>query len=114
MAPTTETYTVTIERDLRTGVLVGEQWYKDGRRHREDGPAVVRRDPWTGVIVEEAWFKKDLFHRDDGPAAIERNAVTGRVFYSEWFKDDKKVPAPKRPRKRAKTDPKAQPPAPGL
>jgi len=41
-----------------------ERWYKDGKRHREDGPAVINT---AGL---ERWYKDGKRHREDGPATI--------------------------------------------
>ena len=37
-------------------------WYLDGKRHRDDGPAIIRRN---GSFH---WYKNGLRHREDGPA----------------------------------------------
>lgn len=50
-------------------------WYLDGELHREDGPAVVR----PGIMEE--WYIKGERHREDGPAII---ATNGR---EEWHRD---------------------------
>ncbi len=39
-------------------------WYKDGKHHRTDGPAIVFAD---GV---ECWYQNGKLHREDGPAFI--------------------------------------------
>ena len=39
-------------------------WYKNGKRHREDGPA--RIDP-DGT---QFWYLNDKLHRENGPAVI--------------------------------------------
>jgi hypothetical protein len=44
-------------------------WYADGRRHRESGPAI--EDP-NGY---KAWYREAQFHRRDGPAVIHPRAV---------------------------------------
>jgi hypothetical protein len=41
----------------------GDYWYKDGKQHREDGPAVEYRE---GEGFE--WLIDDDYHRVDGPA----------------------------------------------
>lgn len=41
-----------------------EQWYKDGLRHREDGPAYIHNK-------NKVWFYEDKLHRLDGPAVTE-------------------------------------------
>ena len=54
-----------------------EFYYKDGKRHRDDGPAVIWADG------SEFYYKDDKLHRDDGPAVIRAD---GSEFY---YKDDK-------------------------
>lgn len=45
-----------------------KEWYKDGKLHRDDGPAleqvIVPGKPW----VDKYWYQNGEFHRDDGPA----------------------------------------------
>ena len=54
-------------------------WYKNGKYHREDGPAVEYNDG------SKSWYKNDKRHREDGPA----------IEYSDgdksWFIDGKKL-----------------------
>ena len=40
----------------------GLHWYLDGKRHREDGPAILRPN---GSLY---WYKNGVRHREDGPA----------------------------------------------
>ena len=40
----------------------GEEWWQDGKLHREDGPAFIHR---TGA---EIWYYKGKVHRENGPA----------------------------------------------
>jgi len=47
-------------------------WYKDGLRHREDGPAVIVGD-------SKFWYYNGLLHREDGPAIISPNGV--KTYY---------------------------------
>ena len=72
-------------------------WYKNGKLHREDGPALVRdfskewfingqRHREDGPAIEYAngdkyWYKNNYFHRDDGPAMEH---ATGEKY---WFRD---------------------------
>ena len=39
-----------------------QYWYRDGKRHREDGPAVIHPDG------RQLWYKNGIRHREDGPA----------------------------------------------
>jgi hypothetical protein len=51
-----KTYTVEVENN-------GDKfWYLDGKRHREDGPAIeLTKGP-------KFWYQNDKRHREDGPA----------------------------------------------
>ena len=54
--------------DFLKAVLLMKRYinfYKDGKLHREDGPAVVWIDGY------KAWYLKGERHRTDGPAIIE-------------------------------------------
>ena len=50
------------------------RWYKDGRLHRTDGPAVIRK---TGTVE---WYYNGYLHRDNGPATIRPYGN------EEWYK----------------------------
>jgi hypothetical protein len=52
-----------------------KHWYKEGKLHREDGPAII----WTDGY--KSWYKEGKYHRENGPA-IER--LNGQ---KEWFKE---------------------------
>ena len=52
-------------------------WYKEGERHRDDGPACEYADG------DKYWYKEGKVHRDDGPAC---EYVNGNKF---WYKDGK-------------------------
>jgi hypothetical protein len=54
------------------------RWYANGRRHRTDGPALIRKD---GTQV---WFFNDTLHRTDGPARIFPNGD------QEWWVNNKR------------------------
>ena len=44
--------------------VVEEHRDEEGRRHREDGPAVVWDDG------TEVWYRHGQWHREDGPAVV--------------------------------------------
>jgi len=46
-----------------------KEWFLNGKRHREDGPAHIERDG------TKYWFLNGKLHREDGPA-IERSDGT--------------------------------------
>ena len=49
-------------------------WKKDGKYHRDGGPARIWQDG------TEEWFQYGRYHREDGPAIIQGN-------YQAWFQD---------------------------
>jgi len=53
-------------------------WYKNGKLHREDGPAV-------GSGRYKAWFKDGSLHREDGPAIEFADGVNGWHLNGEWL-----------------------------
>jgi hypothetical protein len=54
-------------------------WYKDGKIHREDGPAIIYSDG------THFWYKDGKRHREDGPAIIRPNG------YQSWYINDKHI-----------------------
>ena len=57
-----------------------KQWYLNGERHREDGPAIE----WLNGDKE--WFLNGQLHRDDGPAVEYADGPE-----REWFLNGKEV-----------------------
>ena len=53
----------------------GSHWYLDGKRHREDGPAMLLADG------SAHWFIHGRRHRDDGPAIVRPNGSL------HWYKN---------------------------
>jgi len=53
-----------------------EIWYKNGKLHREDGPAV------NGPFLEK-WYNNGKLHREDGPAVV-------RIWSNEYWLFGKK------------------------
>ena len=58
-----------------------KRWRKDGKLHREDGPAVE----WDNG--SEEWYINDIRHRLDGPAVTYMNQPNATKY---WFVDGKK------------------------
>ena len=71
-------------------------WFKDGKYHREDGPAVEWADG------TKFWYKDGKYHREDGPAfeyadgdkfwyfngtyhRVDGPAIEWSDGYKEWF-----------------------------
>ena len=68
-----KTYTVKID-DGGT-----KWWYRDGKLHREDGPAVECADGY------KSWYRNGKLHREDGPAIEKANGT------KQWYLNDKKL-----------------------
>ena len=49
-----------------------QEYWRNGKLHREDGPAVVWRSA-TGA-TEDSYYRDGKRHRDDGPAFVRRGA----------------------------------------
>lgn len=65
-----------------------ELWYKNNKKHRNDGPAEI----WyytSGSIMREIWYKEDREHRDDGPSHIVYNS-NGRKDREFWYNNGRK------------------------
>ena len=54
-----------------------KEWYLDGKRHREDGPA------YESSGGTKAWWLNGVLHRKDGPAIEHSNGT------KEWFLNNK-------------------------
>ncbi len=54
------------------------EWYKNGKLHREDSPAIEYDD------LSETWYYEGKKHRSDGPADISY-FPNGDVEYWEWW-----------------------------
>ena len=53
-----------------------KRWFKNGKCHRDDGPAAIH------LNGTEFWYKEGKWHRDDGPAVIKADGT------QYWYKDD--------------------------
>jgi hypothetical protein len=56
-----------------------KEWYLDGKCHREDGPAVE----WANG--DKQWYRNGKCHREDGPAVEWKNGT------KEWYLNDKEL-----------------------
>jgi hypothetical protein len=61
-----------------------KHWYLDGKRHREDGPAIEYVDG------HKCWYRNGKFHREDGPAVERVNGtkcwyLNGKELTEEKF-----------------------------
>ena len=62
------------------------EYYKNGKRHNKDGPAVIRYD-LKGCIISEEYYIENMRHRDDGPAFISNRDPQGQLRI--WYRNDK-------------------------
>jgi hypothetical protein len=53
------------------------EWYFHGKRHRADGPAIVRHD---GL---QEWYFHGKRHRTDGPAIVSPDPCYSHHLY--WY-----------------------------
>jgi hypothetical protein len=56
-----------------------KHWYKEGKLHREDGPAVE----W--IIGYKEWWVEGLRHRTDGPAIEYPNGEKSWYIEDIWY-----------------------------
>lgn len=70
-------YTGYIEWDNGT-----KGWYKEGRCHREDGPAVERADG------TKYWLIEGEFHREDGPAVERADGTKSWYIRGKLHRED--------------------------
>ena len=56
-------------------------WYRDGLRHRKDGPAIVYANG------RQDWFREGNRHREDGPAVVYANGVNFWYLHGETVPD---------------------------
>lgn len=74
-----------IDRDL-DGPCNHVAWYRQGQRHREDGPALVII--YGGQITHEEWYRQGQLDREDGGPALV-NLRTGHSCRKEWHRQGK-------------------------
>ena len=82
--------------ELKNGAIA---YYKNGKLHREDGPAYVGQEGNLKRVIVEKWCIDGKFHREDGPAFIQRsvnghgNEVTLQIWYKNNVIENDKGPA---------------------
>ena len=79
-----------------------KRWYLNGKRHREDGPAILHQNG------TKCWYLNGKPHREDGPAILHQNGdkywyLNGKLHREDgpailchdgdkrWFLDGKSV-----------------------
>lgn len=80
-----EEYQVFVKRREGDGMVLSEQWHKDGKiTDPPHCPAKRRWNPDNGVVVFEGRTRDGLFHADEGPSTITRDPETGNTLWEEW------------------------------
>ena len=64
-----------------------EGWYRDGKRHREDGPAAVYDPTHNSEGRIEVWCRNGKIHRVDGPATVFDPARNPEGRIEEWWRN---------------------------
>ena len=72
-----------------SGKIESEQWYLNGKLHREDGPAYIKY-LYSGELWIKEWYLNDQLHRINGPAIIEY-LYSGEVGYEEWHLNGEEI-----------------------
>ena len=76
---------------MKNGCIVNcdgtQEWFKDGKRHREDGPAIEYEDG------TEFWFLDGKQHRADGPAVEHANGAK-YWYYKDIYAGNGDQPEP--------------------
>lgn len=75
-----------VSRDPGTGVIVREEYFRNGQWHREHGPALLTRDAATGKMLREEYYQNEQLHRLNGPASSDRDQA-GRLVLEFWCKN---------------------------
>lgn len=66
-----------------------EIWYKDGQEHRENAPALIDKSIESGLVINEQWFVNGHPHRHNGAAIIRREPNSGIAVHEEWYLNGK-------------------------
>ena len=59
-----------------------QRWFRDGQRHREDGPAEI----WPSDT--KIWWRNGVIHREDGPAEERADGTKGWFRHGELHRED--------------------------
>ena len=67
-----------IKYEVKVYTNGNKYWHLNGKRHREDGPALERSNG------NKAWYLNGELHREDGPA-VERSNGTKLWFLNDEY-----------------------------
>jgi len=68
-----------------------EEWWVDGRLHREDGPAILIFNKETGKKYLEKWYLNGKLHRENDPAWVVYDVNTDQVIEEKFYKKGRKT-----------------------
>ncbi len=60
---------------------------KEGQNDRSFGPAVIHRDPESGKVFWQEWWSNGKLHRENGPAILVENPITGEIEDKRYYRD---------------------------
>jgi hypothetical protein len=74
-----------MESSSQSGILVKSLWCKEGKRHREDGPALeyFYNNPDKSPL-SYTWYKDGNLHCESGPASVDFYE-NGTLECREWY-----------------------------
>ena len=73
----------------QNGQIIGETWWLNNLRHREDGPAVIQYHK-NGQIYYESWRLNDQQYRENGPSFISYYE-NGQIERESWWLNGKEL-----------------------
>lgn len=83
-----------IKRDYDTHKPIYLEYKQEGKPHRSRGlPAVVEFCPHSGTVVYAEFWENGHRHRQSGPAVIERDPNTKEILSQEFYVHGQKVDA---------------------
>ena len=74
---------INLFEDTRYKILY---YNKDGKPHREDGPAIIDADG------RKEWYQNGEYHREDGPAYLDADGYKAWYINGKCYGDGDKPP----------------------
>lgn len=60
---------------------------KEGQKDHPYGPAIIHRDPESGKVFWQEWWSNGKLHREDGPAILVENPTTGEIEDQRYYRN---------------------------
>lgn len=69
-----------------------EVWTNElGQTDRAFGPAIIHRDPQSGEVFWQEWWSNGKLHREDGPAIIIEDIATGDILDQRYYHHSEQI-----------------------